>query len=26
MFDLIEISIPAKMDTKPCDPPAGMPA
>ncbi|MDE0780912.1 MAG: cupin domain-containing protein [Alphaproteobacteria bacterium] len=25
-FDLIEISIPAKMDTEPCDPPAGMPA
>jgi len=25
-FDLLEISIPAKMDTEPCDPPAGMPA
>ena len=25
-FDLIEISIPAKMETEPCDPPAGMPA
>ncbi|MBO6781716.1 MAG: cupin domain-containing protein [Alphaproteobacteria bacterium] len=23
MFDLIEISIPAKMDTEPCDPPPG---
>ena len=26
MFDLIEISIPAKMQTAPCDPPPGMPA
>jgi mannose-6-phosphate isomerase-like protein (cupin superfamily) len=25
-FDLIEISMPAKMETEPCDPPAGMPA
>jgi mannose-6-phosphate isomerase-like protein (cupin superfamily) len=26
MFNLIEISIPAKMETEPCDPPTGMPA
>ncbi|MBS27643.1 MAG: cupin [Alphaproteobacteria bacterium] len=26
MFNLIEISIPAKMDTVPCDPPPGIPA
>ena len=25
-FDLIEISIPAKMETEPCDPPPSMPA
>jgi mannose-6-phosphate isomerase-like protein (cupin superfamily) len=25
-FDLIEISMPAKMETEPCDPPPGMPA